>query len=427
MRMIRSSPAFARSGGMSWGLRRSGTARASSSSAGNSILAVQTVCRARDRLGIELDPSDVLGARSLADLAPHARSAAPVADSLDVRRGQDPSRHRAGAVVAGAGAAVVSAPALSGQRGVQRPGRPPPAADRSTSARCNARWPPYWSATRCCAPTSRRSRAARRWSRIRRGRSASRSTTSVTAGPQTRCWQRRRERPSTSLRGRLCAHTSCASAPRSTCLALTFHHLVFDGWSVGVLCASRSSATPLTRPAAPPRSLRSPSGTETSRPGSAPLREPRSSTGHVGFWCDRLRGVRALQLPPDGPAPERGSGPGRGIPFALPGDVAQGIRQLSHELGATPFATLLAGFQALLSRHTGQHDLAVAVPMAGRTRSETEDLIGFFVNTLVVARGPLRQPALRGPPGTDAGQPARGAHPPGGALRADRRGAPPGP
>jgi amino acid adenylation domain-containing protein len=57
---------------------------------------------------------------------------------------------------------------------------------------------------------------------------------------------------------------------------------------------------------------------------------------------------------------------------------------LSHERGTTPFATLLAGFQALLSRHTGQQDVAVAVPMAGRTHRETEALIGFFVNTVVV-------------------------------------------
>ena len=58
--------------------------------------------------------------------------------------------------------------------------------------------------------------------------------------------------------------------------------------------------------------------------------------------------------------------------------------RLSHERGTTPFATLLGAFQVLLSRYTGQQDFAVAVPMAGRTRSETEDLIGFFVNTVVV-------------------------------------------
>ncbi len=60
------------------------------------------------------------------------------------------------------------------------------------------------------------------------------------------------------------------------------------------------------------------------------------------------------------------------------------ILRLSHERGTTPFATLLGAFQVLLSRYTGQQDFAVAVPMAGRTRSETEDLIGFFVNTVVV-------------------------------------------
>ena len=98
-------------------------------------------------------------------------------------------------------------------------------------------------------------------------------------------------------------------------------------------CASSSSATPLTRPAAPPRSLRSPSGTETSRPGSAPLRRVPGDTTGMSPSGATLRGVPALQLPTDGPQPEGGSGPGRGVPFALPDDVAQGILRLSHDAG----------------------------------------------------------------------------------------------
>ena len=209
-------------------------------------------------------------------------------------------------------------------------------------------------------------------------------------------------------------------------LALTFHHLVFDGWSVSVLLRElaallrRSHGRQHPRPPDAPHPVRRLRGL-AARPG-AEARPDRQ----VAFWTDRLRGVPALQLPADGPPPEHRSRPGRGVPFELPEAVTQGILRLSQERGTTPFATLLAGFQALISRHAGQHDLAVAVPVAGRTRSETEDLIGFFVNTRGGPRRPRRQPALRRPPGPDAGQPARGAHQPGGAVRADRRSAPAG-
>jgi amino acid adenylation domain-containing protein len=74
--------------------------------------------------------------------------------------------------------------------------------------------------------------------------------------------------------------------------------------------------------------------------------------------------------------------------FAVPGDLAEKLEQLAQREGATLFMTLLAGFQALLARYSGQDDIVVGSPIAGRTHAEVEPLIGFFVNTLVL-RGDL--------------------------------------
>ena len=117
-------------------------------------------------------------------------------------------------------------------------------------------------------------------------------------------------------------------------LALTFHHLVFDGWSVGVLirelelCYAAHTRRQHPHPPFAPHPVR-----QTSRPGSVTRRGARPLTGQVAFWRDRLRGVPALQLPADVPASERRSGPGRGVPFELPEEVTEGILRLSHERG----------------------------------------------------------------------------------------------
>src|SRR6185295_11357147 len=75
-------------------------------------------------------------------------------------------------------------------------------------------------------------------------------------------------------------------------------------------------------------------------------------------------------------------------PVHLPAELTRQVQALSQHEGATLFMVLLAGFQALLARYSGQQDLAVGTPIAGRNRVEIEGLIGFFVNTLVL-RGDL--------------------------------------
>lgn len=103
----------------------------------------------------------------------------------------------------------------------------------------------------------------------------------------------------------------------------------------------------------------------------------------LAYWREQLAGeLPVLQLPTDFPRPAEQSFRGADLRWALPPALTDRLNQLSQQEGATLFMTLLAAYQLLLSRYSGQTDLIVGSPIAGRTRQETEGLIGFFVNTL---------------------------------------------
>jgi hypothetical protein len=105
----------------------------------------------------------------------------------------------------------------------------------------------------------------------------------------------------------------------------------------------------------------------------------------LAYWAERLAGAPpALNLPTDRPRPPAQTYRGARHPFRLPGVLAAALRRLGRQENCTPFMVLLAAFQALLYRYSGQEDLCVGTPIAGRNRAETEGLIGFFVNTLVL-------------------------------------------
>ena len=104
----------------------------------------------------------------------------------------------------------------------------------------------------------------------------------------------------------------------------------------------------------------------------------------LSYWKKQLAGLGALQLPTDRPRPSVRSYQGNSQTIELSKQLSQKLEALSRQQGTTLFMTLLAAFQTLLYRYTGQEDIAVGCPIAGRTRQELEGLIGFFVNTLVL-------------------------------------------
>ena len=130
-----------------------------------------------------------------------------------------------------------------------------------------------------------------------------------------------------------------------------------------------------------------------------------------------------LELPTDCPRPAVQTYRGARQSFVLPKPLTDALKALSQREGVTLFMTLLAAFQTLLHRYTGQDDILVGSPIAGRNRVEVEGLIGFFVNTLVLRTDLSGNPTFPGAPASGARGGLRGVCASGPAVRAAGRGA----
>jgi non-ribosomal peptide synthetase component F len=114
------------------------------------------------------------------------------------------------------------------------------------------------------------------------------------------------------------------------------------------------------------------------------------------YWRARLAGASpVLELPTDRPRPAVQSFRGAVRPFELSRELSEGLRELSRREGVTLFMTLLACFEALLARHSGQEDFVVGAGVAGRNQLELEGLIGCFVNFLPLRADLARARTLR--------------------------------
>ncbi|HEV7515173.1 MAG TPA: amino acid adenylation domain-containing protein, partial [Thermoanaerobaculia bacterium] len=166
---------------------------------------------------------------------------------------------------------------------------------------------------------------------------------------------------------------------------LNLHHIVSDGWSMGVLVREIGALYPAFK-----HGQASPLTALPIQYADFALWQRQWLRGEVlaaeiDYWKERLGSApAALALPTDRPRPAVQTFAGASLAFTLPPELSARLQSLSRRLGATLFMTLLAGFQELLGRYSGQSDLTVGTPVAGRTQLQTEELIGFFVNTLVV-------------------------------------------
>ncbi|RYZ43248.1 MAG: non-ribosomal peptide synthetase [Myxococcaceae bacterium] len=168
-------------------------------------------------------------------------------------------------------------------------------------------------------------------------------------------------------------------------LLVTMHHIVSDGWSMSVLVrdvvAFYEAFTSGRAPTLPPLPVQYADFAAWQRQWL----QGQVLDAQLGYWKQQLSGApSALELPTDRPRPPVRSQRGAAVPVRIPQAVSESIQALARREGATPFMTLLAAFQVLLSRYSGQDDISVGSPIAGRTQAETEGLIGVFINTLVL-------------------------------------------
>ncbi|MEK6426028.1 MAG: amino acid adenylation domain-containing protein, partial [Burkholderia gladioli] len=171
-------------------------------------------------------------------------------------------------------------------------------------------------------------------------------------------------------------------------LAISMHHIVSDGWSIGVLLdellggyRARLNGDAAALPALAIQYADYAVWQRT-------LLDAGERARQLAYWRDQLgHDDHVLSLPADRPRGALASYRAQALPIALPAGVGERVRRFAQRHNATPFMVLLAAFDAVLYRHSGQTDIRVGVPIANRERPEIAPLIGFFVNTQVLRAG----------------------------------------
>ncbi|MBV9792000.1 MAG: non-ribosomal peptide synthetase, partial [Chloroflexi bacterium] len=170
-------------------------------------------------------------------------------------------------------------------------------------------------------------------------------------------------------------------------LLITMHHIISDGWSMGIfirelttLYLADGAATAL-----PPLTIQYADFAIWQRRRLSPEISGGYLERLLDYWRQQLADAPMfLDLPIDRPRPAVQSFAGGTVTTLLDAELTDQLKRLSQHYHATLFMTLLAALQILLARHTGQQQIVVGTPIAGRTHKALEDLIGFFVNTLAL-------------------------------------------
>jgi amino acid adenylation domain-containing protein len=167
-------------------------------------------------------------------------------------------------------------------------------------------------------------------------------------------------------------------------LVLTLHHIICDGWSMGIFWREFLAIYAAFRVGLP-----------------SPLAEPALQYSdfaawqrdwlqgsvldeHLAYWKQKLEHLPPLNLPLDHARPPAQTFRGASLPLRLPTGLVESLRALGERESATLFMVMLTAFKVLLCRYSGQEDIAVGSYIANRNRAEVEEIIGFFVNTLVM-------------------------------------------
>ncbi|NMG07610.1 non-ribosomal peptide synthetase [Brasilonema sp. UFV-L1] len=193
------------------------------------------------------------------------------------------------------------------------------------------------------------------------------------------------QRPFDLVNGPLLRVTLVQLEKESYVLLLCMHHIVYDGWSMGIFIQELSSLYQASCAGVP-----SPLPKLPIQYADFAVWQRQWLSGEVlktqlNYWRSQLHGAPSLlQLPTDRTRPSVQTYQGRTESFTLNRDLTQKLQTLSGKSGTTLFMTLLAAFATLLYRYSGESDILIGSPITNRNRSEIESLIGFFVNTLVL-------------------------------------------
>jgi amino acid adenylation domain-containing protein len=185
--------------------------------------------------------------------------------------------------------------------------------------------------------------------------------------------------------GSLLRATLLKLAPAEHAMLLTLHHIVADGWSLGIfirelggLYTAFASGSPSPFPELPVQYADFAAWQRSWLAGGVLAEQ-------LDWWRGHLDGApAALELPVDRPRPAVQTHRGGRVSLEVPREAAAALEASGWQRGVTPFMTLFSAFAVLLSRYSGQSDLVIGIPIANRGRSEVEDLIGLFANTLAL-------------------------------------------
>jgi amino acid adenylation domain-containing protein len=178
-------------------------------------------------------------------------------------------------------------------------------------------------------------------------------------------------------------------------LLVTMHHIVSDGWSMGVFLRELKALY-----AAFQRGESDPLPPLTIQYADYAAWQRRWVTGDLlqrqaSYWQETLAGApELLELPTDRPRPAQREPAAAAVPVVLDAELTAALKELSRRQGTTLFVTLLAGWAAVLGRLSGQRDVVIGTPTANRSHAELEPLIGFFVNTLALRVDLTKDPTV---------------------------------
>ena len=208
-------------------------------------------------------------------------------------------------------------------------------------------------------------------------------------------YRREVERPFDLSQDAMLRATLLRLGEREHVLLVTMHHIASDGWSaqvflreLGALYDAHCRGAEGHLPELPIRYADYAAWQRKELQGER-------LEGLVQYWRRQLDGVSDLELPTDRPRLPKPSYSGARQTFTLARDLTKQLTAVSQSEGVTLHMTLLAAFQTLLARYSGQDDIAVGVPTAGRSHADLEDLIGFFINTVVVRTDLAGSPTFR--------------------------------